>query len=121
MTVPPESLRPFAKSMRRKPTEPEQRLWGALRNRRLGNFKFRRQVPLAGYIVDFVCMEAGLIVEVDGSQHADSEDDVFRTARLKAHGFRVLRFWNDDIMKDLDPVCATILAYCNDASLEPWR
>ncbi|OCW57202.1 endonuclease domain-containing protein [Hoeflea olei] len=115
-------LRRFARAMRRAPTEAEQRPWGALRNRRLDGLKFRRQVPLGAWIADFVCMEAGLVVEVDGTQHADSRRDAARDAGLEALGFRVLRFWNDDVMRDLDATCATIIAFARDQSLrQDWR
>ena len=107
--------------MRREPTEAEDRLWGALRGRRLDRIKFRRQVPVGAYIADFLCAEAMLIVEIDGSQHADSEYDRERAAALRARGFRVLRFWNDEVMRELDPVCDTIIAFVRDASLQPWR
>ncbi|WP_319945948.1 endonuclease domain-containing protein [Mesorhizobium sp. AR07] len=92
-----------------------------LRDRRLDRIKFRRQVPFGKYIADFVCLEAGLIIEIDGSQHADSDSDRSRDAELKASGFRVLRFWNDDVLKDLNAVCDTIIAYVRDTSLQPWR
>ena len=118
--IPPKN-RSFARSMRRDPTEAEDRLWGALRGRRLDRIKFRRQVPVGSYIADFVCPEAMLIVEIDGSQHADSEYDVARAADLRMHGFRVLRFWNDDVLRDLDSVCDTIIAYARDRTLQPWR
>ena len=117
-----DRLRGFARAMRRAPTDAEQRLWGALRNRRLDRLKFRRQAPIGPYIADFVCMEAKLIVELDGSQHAGSGRDRTRDAELEARGFRVLRFWNDDVMRDLDATCATILAFARDRSLrQDWR
>ncbi len=102
-------------------TEAENKLWYELRDRRLDRIKFRRQVPIGNYVADFVCLEARLIVEVDGSQHADSDSDGIRSAELKAIGFRVLRFWNDDVLKDLDSVCDTIIAYVRDTDLLPWR
>ncbi|MGC4024104.1 MAG: DUF559 domain-containing protein [Mesorhizobium sp.] len=111
----------FARDMRRESTKSEKRLWLELRDRRLDQIKFRRQVPLGPYIADFVCFECGLIVEIDGSQHADSVYDQVRTTELKKRGFRVLRFWNDDVLKDVDGVCATIIAYAKDCSLQPWR
>jgi very-short-patch-repair endonuclease len=111
----------FARSLRREMTEAEDRLWHELRDRRLDRIKFRRQVPLGRYIADFVCLEAGLIIEVDGSQHAESDSDRIRKAELKARGFRILRFWNDDVLKDLNAVCDTIIAYVRDTSLQPWR
>ncbi|RWK61875.1 endonuclease domain-containing protein [Mesorhizobium sp.] len=113
--------RRFARSMRREPTEAEDRLWHELRGRRLDRIKFRRQVPVGKFIADFVCAEARLIVEIDGSQHADSNYDRVRDAELKARGFRVLRFWNDDVLRDLSAVCDTIIAYVRDESLQPWR
>jgi very-short-patch-repair endonuclease len=92
-----------------------------LRGRRLDSIKFRRQVPVGKFIADFICAEAGLIVEIDGSQHADSHYDRERDAELKARGFRVLRFWNDDVLKDLNAVCDTIIAFVRDGSLQPRR
>ncbi|TGP40971.1 endonuclease domain-containing protein [bacterium M00.F.Ca.ET.230.01.1.1] len=113
--------RKFARSMRREPTEAEHRLWQELRGRRLDNIKFKRQVPIGRFVADFLCADARLIVEIDGSQHAESRHDQERDAELKARGFRVLRFWNDDILKELDAVCDTIIAYVRDESLQPWR
>ncbi|TJU87439.1 MAG: endonuclease domain-containing protein [Mesorhizobium sp.] len=113
--------RRFARSMRRESTEAEDRLWHELRGRRLDRIKFRRQVPVGRFIADFVCAGARLIVEIDGSQHADSNYDRERDAELKARGFRVLRFWNDDVLRDLNAVCDTIIAYVGDQSLQPWR
>lgn len=107
--------------MRREPTEAEDLLWGALRGRRLDRIKFRRQVPVGAYIADFICAEAMLIVEIDGSQHADSSYDRDRGAGLKTQGFRVLRFWNDEVLHELNSVCDTIIAYVRDKNLEPWR
>ncbi|TPN95293.1 DUF559 domain-containing protein [Mesorhizobium sp. B1-1-5] len=113
--------RNFARSMRREPTEAEERLWHELRDRRLDNIKFKRQVPMGRYVADFVFAAAKLIVEIDGSQHAESRHDQERDTELKARGFRVLRFWNDDVLKELGAVCDTIIAYVNDKSLQPWR
>lgn len=96
--------------MRRQMTDAEWALWEALRDRRLGGFKFRRQVPLCGYILDFVCFEARLIVEVDGAQHAENEKDQRRDAVLAGEGFATLRFWNDDVMRNADFVCLSVLA-----------
>ena len=107
--------------MRREPTEAEDRLWQELRGRRLDGIKFRRQVPIGRFVADFVCVEARLVVEIDGSQHAESRRDQERDAELKARGFRVLRFWNDDGLKDMNAVCDTIIAYVRDESLQPWR
>ncbi|TGT35611.1 endonuclease domain-containing protein [Mesorhizobium sp. M8A.F.Ca.ET.165.01.1.1] len=117
----PPAKRNFARSLRRTMTEAEGRLWQELRDRRLDGIKFRRQVPFGKYIADFVCIEASLIIEIDGSQHADSASDRSRDAELKARGFRVLRLWNDDVLKDMNAVCDTIIAYVRDTNLQPWR
>ena len=84
--------------MRREPTEAEARLWSLLRNRRFVNYKFRRQLPLGPYIVDFICLDARLIIEADGAQHAESAYDTVRDTYLAAQGFRILRLWNHDIL-----------------------
>ncbi len=72
--------------------------------------KFKRQVPISGYIVDFVCMAQRLIVEVDGSQHVENEYDARRDAELTKHSYRTLRFWNNDVLRDIDSVCEAIYA-----------
>ncbi len=113
--------RRFALSLRRAMTEAEDRLWQGLRGRRLDGIKFRRQVPVGRFIADFLCADAMLIVEIDGSQHADSAYDRERDAELKARGFRVLRFWNDDVLREMNSVCDTVIAYVRDTSLQPWR
>jgi very-short-patch-repair endonuclease len=105
----PKPHRHFAKTMRADTTVAENLLWQAVRNRQLEGFKFKRQVPLDGYILDFVCFEARLIVEVDGSQHADNTRDLVRDAFFRGQGFRILRFWNDEVVQNLDAVCLAIL------------
>jgi very-short-patch-repair endonuclease len=95
--------------MRANPTEAEKRLWSLLRDRRLAA-KFRRQQVIEPYIVDLVCFTERLIVEADGSQHADSKDDARRDAYLRAQGFRVLRFWNNDILTGRESVAAAVHA-----------
>jgi very-short-patch-repair endonuclease len=97
-----------AKWMRLNPTEAEKRLWTILRAKRLTGFKFRRQVIIDSYIVDFVNFEHRLTVEADGSQHAESEYDKRRDAYLKKQGFKVLRFWNNDILKNSEAVAEAI-------------
>ncbi len=87
-------------------TEPELLLWTCLRHD--FNWKFRRQEPIDRYVVDFVCYPKRLIIEVDGIQHADSPKDRVRDTRLEELGFTVLRFWNGDIMTELDTVLETI-------------
>jgi very-short-patch-repair endonuclease len=101
---------PHTTTLRQNPTEAETRLWSRLRGRRLNDHKFRRQVPIGPYIVDFLCVEQRLIVEADGSQH-NEEIDALRTAFLEARGYRVIRFWNQDILARTEDVLATILAY----------
>ncbi|HET7852667.1 MAG TPA: endonuclease domain-containing protein [Methyloceanibacter sp.] len=99
-----------ARSLRQRSTDAERKLWSRLRDRRLMGFKFRRQVPRGHYVVDFLCVEAALVVEVDGSQHADrrSEADRLRTAELEREGLTVLRFWNVDVLQNLEGVLALI-------------
>ncbi len=110
-TVPPQR-RANARRMRKAMTDAELKLWNELRAHRLMGLGFRRQLPIAGYIVDFACPTHRLIVEVDGSQHGLKENishDHARTERLRSDGWTVLRFWNDDILKDIDNVCSHII------------
>lgn len=102
--------RRFARAMRLDATDAERRLWQALKAKQLAGFKFHRQVPVDGYILDFVCFEARVIVEVDGSQHAESTADIRRDAHFRAHGFRIIRLWNDEVLRNLDAACLAILA-----------
>ncbi len=90
-------------------TDAEHRLWLYLRAHRFVDAKFRRQQPLGPYIVDFVCMKAKLIVEVDGGQHMDRPEDLVRDAWLRSNGYRVVRFWNHDVLSDTDSVLERIL------------
>ncbi|MGF9563566.1 DUF559 domain-containing protein [Neorhizobium sp. JUb45] len=99
-----------ARRLRRNETEEEYRLWSELRNRLLNGYKFARQVPLGPYIVDFLCRDRGLIVEIDGFHHADSMSDRIRTQWLNANGYAVLRFWNHEITGERRAVLDTILA-----------
>ncbi|WP_338425471.1 endonuclease domain-containing protein [Sphingopyxis kveilinensis] len=103
-----------AKSLRRTLTEHEKKLWGALRDRRLDGFKFRKQQPIGPFIADFVCQERRLIVELDGSQHAESQTDVRRDAFLNDKGYRVLRIWNNEVTGNMSGVLAAILAALSD-------
>jgi len=98
-----------AKTMRREPTEAETALWRVLRNGALGGAKFRRQQPIGPYIADFVCQSHRLIVEADGSQHAESASDERRDVFLRSVGYRVLRFWNNDILNNISGVADAIL------------
>ena len=97
-------------------TDAERRLWSALRGRRLAGFKFRRQRRIGPFIVDFVCMEFCLIIEADGGQHADSDDDRRRTLWLERRGWRVVRFWNNEILENIDGVQLAILQILNEPS-----
>ncbi|HJT44168.1 MAG TPA: DUF559 domain-containing protein [Rhizomicrobium sp.] len=101
----------LARKLRREQTGVERKLWLALRGRRFHKFKFRRQQPVGPYIADFVCFEAGLIVELDGDQHGSMQGQVYdavRTERLAADGFRVLRFPNHELNKNFDGVLTGI-------------
>ena len=91
------------RALRRNSTQAELKLWSILRNRQFKRLKFRRQQPIGPYIVDFICLEHRLIVEVDGGQHKD-DVDAARTEWLQAQGFRVLRFWNNDVLSNPDGV-----------------
>jgi very-short-patch-repair endonuclease len=95
--------------MRSEPTPAEHRLWQILRAKRLAGYKFKRQLPIDCYIVDFVCLARRLIVEADGGQHNDNASDLKRDAHLTAQGFRVLRFWNNDIFENQEGVLTSIL------------
>ena len=99
--------------MRKEPTRSEARLWEALRDRRLGGWKWRRQAPFGAFIVDFVCEQAGLVVELDGEVHEQRTTyDADRTVYIGRFGFRVLRFRNEDVLNDGGEVCARILRAC---------
>ncbi|WP_432284743.1 DUF559 domain-containing protein [Aminobacter sp. BA135] len=88
----------------------EATLWNELKAKKLGGHKFSRQVPLGPYYADFVCRQAKLVVELDGSQHADSSYDRRRDDYLRANGYSVLRFWSADALKEIGAVCETVLA-----------
>jgi len=99
----------YARDLRNNPTTAEARLWQHLRRRQLNGFKFRRQRTIGRYICDFVCLEAALIVELDGSQHiVDAPYDANRDAFLRGNGYRVLRFWNGDVLAGINSVVETI-------------
>ena len=106
-------LKHFQKSLRKTQTNAESHLWYHLRNRHLDGFKFRRQHILQGYIVDFVCLEKKLIIELDGSQHATQQEyDSQRTLELKKDGFKVLRFWNNEVLDNVEGVWNVIHHNC---------
>jgi very-short-patch-repair endonuclease len=101
-----------ARALRQSPTTAEQVLWRHLRNRQLAGTKFRRQHPLGPYILDFVCLAQGLVVEVDGGQHADLQAQAYdrqRTVWLRQQGLRVLRFWNHEVVQQTNEVLAHVL------------
>jgi very-short-patch-repair endonuclease len=108
-----------ARAMRGAPTDSELGLWRLARDRRLSGFKFRRQVPVGPYIVDFLCVGAKLIVEADGSQHADSLRDKARDAYLESQGWKVFRFWNNEVLQNREGVLETIFAHASRPSSGP--
>jgi very-short-patch-repair endonuclease len=99
-----------ARALRVTMTDAERRLWACLRGRRLIGYKFRRQHPLGRFIVDFACVEHRLVIEADGGQHCENEADERRTAWLERRGWRVLRFWNTDVLTNSEGVQEMILA-----------
>jgi very-short-patch-repair endonuclease len=99
----------LARELRKSMTEAERKLWGRLRGKQFGGFKFREQSPIGRFIVDFVRFDRKVVVELDGDQHARSvEGDNARTQWLKSQGFRVLRFWKHDVLENLDTVMEAI-------------
>ena len=112
-------IRQRSRELRKRLTPAEQKLWRILRNRNLGNFKFRRQHPIGSFITDFYCAEVKLIIEVDGGVHVDQEEyDNDRTAWLKERGYQVIRFQNKDVMTNLDQVAQEILFVCEELKKE---
>ena len=103
-------LKPLARALRRNATETEKRLWRLLRSGQLQGYKFRRQQPIGQYIVDFICLEKRLIIELDGGQHAQQATyDSERSAWLESQGFWVLRFWNNQVLGEVEAVKTGIL------------
>ena len=115
------SPRNRARTLRRDTTVAEHRLWFVLRNRGLDGHKFVRQLSVGPYFADLACREAMLIVELDGSQHLDSVSDRWRTARLNAEGYSVLRFWNHEVLQDRDGVCDAIRQTIAGNPSPDWR
>src|ERR1043165_2895904 len=105
----------YAKKLRSNMTDAERRLWYRLRAHRFGGIKFKRQVPIGPYIVDFACLSQKLILEIDGGQHADNKADRAREQKLREQGFRVLRFWNNDVLKRTDTVLEIVVSALKDA------
>ena len=115
-------MKHLAKKLRKNMTDSERLLWQHLRNRQLGGDKFRRQRPIGPYIVDFVCLEKKLVIEVDGGQHAGQvELDAKRSDYLKEKGYRILRFWNNEVLTETESVLTVILSSLdgNITSLSP--
>ena len=112
--------RSLAERLRREATPAERRLWSRLRDRRFLNLKFRRQAPVDRFIVDFICVEAKLIVEIDGAQHGSRlAADQRRTEILESMGYLVLRFWNNDVLTNLNGVLELIAFTVKPEALEP--
>lgn len=99
-----------ARELRHGDNVAEAALWNELKAKKLGGHKFSRQVPLGPYYADFVCRQAKLVIELDGSQHVDSSYDKRRDEFMRANGYSVLRFWSGDALKNIGAVCETILA-----------
>jgi very-short-patch-repair endonuclease len=97
-----------AQRLRSNSTIAESRLWNRLRSRAVNGFKFVRQEPIGPYVVDFVCRERRLVIEIDGGQHADSKRDQIRDSWLKEHNYQVLRFWNNDVLRNTNGVLEVI-------------
>ncbi|NNE58548.1 MAG: endonuclease domain-containing protein [Hellea sp.] len=111
-----------APKLRRDQTKPEAIFWNTVRNRQFRKLKWRRQVPIDRYIADFVCEEEKLIVELDGGQHADDDARVYdekRTKILEQYGYRVVRFWNSQVLEDLDHVLRVLDACIGQVSPHP--
>jgi very-short-patch-repair endonuclease len=105
-----------ARALRSASTDAENHLWRYLRRENLAGFKFRRQHPIGGYIADFVCLPVRLVIERDGGQHLPlSEYDAARTRNIESRGFRVVRFWNDDVLQSTELVLEEILRELGEA------
>ncbi|MBX3484322.1 endonuclease domain-containing protein [Phenylobacterium sp.] len=113
-----------ARELRRGDTDAEARLWNALRARRLGGWRWKRQVPWGPFFLDFLCVEAGLVVELDGGHHSEQAGyDARRTAYIERSGLRVIRFWNHQVLEGRSDVCDAILHACGGEApppLPPW-
>ena len=103
-----------AKKLRSNMTDAEQRLWYLLRGHRFDGMKFKRQVPIGPYIVDFASLSRKLVLEIDGGQHSENEADRRRDQWLRTQGFHVLRFWNNDVLKQTEAVLETIATALNE-------
>jgi very-short-patch-repair endonuclease len=116
----PSKRRLFARRLRRTQTDAERKLWSRLRDRQICGAKFRRQHPIGKYIADFCCVESKLIVELDGSQHGpENESDRSRTQAIERLGYRVLRFWDNEVLKDSVAVLEKIMQTIEEPSPFP--
>ena len=110
----------LARNLRKSSTDAEKLLWKYLRNRQLNGWKLRRQHPIGPYIIDFACVEARLIIEVDGGQHAaNKHEDFKRTEYLEEKGYRVLRFWNNEVLQNIEAVLYLILSSLSTSNVSP--
>jgi len=110
-----KSLTNFAKALRKSPTDAETLLWGKIKAKQLQGIKFRRQQPVGNYIVDFISFEKRLVVELDGGQHAkNKQKDQKRDLFLSEKGFKVLRFWNNDVLTNIEGVLEVIRNKCSE-------
>ena len=108
-------IRQRSRALRKRMTDAERLLWRHLRNRELGGWKFRRQYPVTPHIVDFICVDKNIVIEVDGGQHAENEDsDLQRSAFLNKMGYRVFRFWNNQVLQETEAVLEAIFAILAD-------
>ncbi len=98
----------MARNLRNSPTDAEKRLWSHLRASQFRGVKFTRQFQIGGFVVDFACRSLRLAIELDGGQHADSTTDANRTRVIEAHGYRVIRFWNNEVLANTDGVLERI-------------
>jgi very-short-patch-repair endonuclease len=110
-----------ARALRARMTDAECKLWFALRDRRFASFKFRRQVPVGPFIADFICYSVRVVIEVDGGQHVNSSPDRRRDKWSAANGFLVLRFWNNDVLSNLEGVLISIVDALRERTPHPAR
>ncbi len=109
-----------ARNLRNNATQAERRLWRHLKGAQLAGLKFSRQMPIAGFICDFVCRSHKLVIELDGSQHVDAAHyDAMRTKKIEAQGYRLIRFWNNDLTENLEGVLETIVRAALGGPVEP--
>jgi very-short-patch-repair endonuclease len=114
----PTTTLEYSRQLRRETTDAERAMWRHLRSRQLDGLKFRRQHPIPPYIVDFCCIEKGLIIELDGSQHTPQSDSV-RTRALEAQGWTILRFWDNDVLLNIEAVLDAMWNAVREPTLTP--